>query len=96
VRRDEHGIVVAAEPAQRPGYILIRCADRYGRAVVFAFAGQRPDGTGGGYGSSGHVNVDAGLPSSSAMTAPPSHVGRGIRRTGAGLRPWEPASGPRR
>jgi endonuclease YncB( thermonuclease family) len=45
VQRDAHGIVTAAEPATRPGYILTRFADKYGRAVAFAFAGGREGGT---------------------------------------------------
>jgi endonuclease YncB( thermonuclease family) len=45
VQRDEHGIVTSATPAQRPGYILTRFADKYGRAVSFAYTGPRRGGT---------------------------------------------------
>lgn len=45
VVRDAGGIVTAANPAARPGAILTRFADKYGRAVAFAFAdGQQPAG----------------------------------------------------
>ncbi|MGE5765486.1 MAG: hypothetical protein ACM3ZF_16965, partial [Mycobacterium leprae] len=46
VERDEHGTVTAADPDRRTGYILTRFADKYGRAVAFAFAGPRDGGTG--------------------------------------------------
>jgi endonuclease YncB( thermonuclease family) len=45
VQRDSRGTVVAAHPEQRPGYILTRSADKYGRAVSFAYAGPRDGGT---------------------------------------------------
>lgn len=41
VERDERGTVVRATPEQVPGYILTRFADKYGRAVSFAFRGSR-------------------------------------------------------
>lgn len=48
VRRDEDGTVTSSAPDQVPGHILTRFADKYGRAVAFAFRGQRsgrtPDG----------------------------------------------------
>jgi endonuclease YncB( thermonuclease family) len=46
VERNARGVVTTAEPASRPGYILTRFADKYGRAVAFAFAGEREGGTG--------------------------------------------------
>lgn len=45
IQRNADGTVTAAEPARRPGYILTRFADKYGRAVAFAYAGPRADGT---------------------------------------------------
>ena len=45
VQRDERNIVTSATPAQTPGYILTRFADKYGRAVAFAYAGRRRGGT---------------------------------------------------
>ncbi|TQC41389.1 nuclease [Rhodococcus sp. WS4] len=42
VVRDENLRVTAADPDQVPGYIPTRFADKYGRAVAFAFAGARP------------------------------------------------------
>jgi len=39
VWRGANEIVSAATPATRPGHILTRFADKYGRAVAFAFAG---------------------------------------------------------
>lgn len=48
VERDEDGTVTAATPEQVPGHIMTRFADKYGRAVAFAFPGLRsgrtPDG----------------------------------------------------
>lgn len=46
VERDEAGTVTAARPEQVPGHILTRFADKYGRAVAFAFPGRgrRRDG----------------------------------------------------
>ncbi len=41
VVRDARGYVTAATPAQTPGYILTRFADKYGRAVATAFPGGR-------------------------------------------------------
>lgn len=41
VVRDERGYVSAATPAQTPGYILTRFADKYGRAVAMAYPGAR-------------------------------------------------------
>jgi endonuclease YncB( thermonuclease family) len=45
VTRNERGIVTAATPVQTDGCILTRFADKYGRAVAIAFAGQPPTGT---------------------------------------------------
>jgi endonuclease YncB( thermonuclease family) len=45
VERDAGGIVTSATPAAVPGYILTRFADKYGRAVSFAYAGAREGGT---------------------------------------------------
>lgn len=45
VQRDERGTVTSATPDRRPGYILTRFADKYGRAVSFAYAGVRRGGT---------------------------------------------------
>lgn len=47
VTRDANGTVTAATPSQVPGRILTRFADKYGRPVVIAFAGEVPtaDGT---------------------------------------------------
>ncbi|QYN23494.1 nuclease [Amycolatopsis sp. DSM 110486] len=42
VTRDEGGVVTAAKPEKVAGHILTRFADKYGRAVAFAFPGQRP------------------------------------------------------
>lgn len=42
VQRDEDGYITAATPAVRPGYILTKFADVYGRAVSLAYAGTRP------------------------------------------------------
>jgi endonuclease YncB( thermonuclease family) len=44
VRRDDE-VVTSATPATRPGHIYTRFADKYGRAVAFAFAGtsDQPD-----------------------------------------------------
>ncbi len=41
VSRDERGYVTAATPAETPGYILTRFADKYGRAVAMVYAGGR-------------------------------------------------------
>ena len=44
ITRNEHGIVTAATPPTRPGAILTKFADKYGRAVAMAFPdGQQPD-----------------------------------------------------
>src|SRR2546430_4348667 len=43
VSRDQHGTVTSATPTQVPGYIMTRFADKYGRAVAFAFAGTPPE-----------------------------------------------------
>ena len=49
VTRNAGGIVTAATPPARPGAILTRFADKYGRAVAFAFPdGRQPDGADGG------------------------------------------------
>jgi endonuclease YncB( thermonuclease family) len=49
VTRNAVGIVTAATPPTRPGAILTRFADKYGRAVAFAIPdGQQPDGADGG------------------------------------------------
>jgi hypothetical protein len=45
VQRDDRGYVSASTPAEEPGYILTRFGDKYGRAVAFAFPGDRPGGT---------------------------------------------------
>ncbi len=42
VERDDRGRVTSATPIKVPGHILTRFADKYGRAVAFAFPGQRP------------------------------------------------------
>jgi endonuclease YncB( thermonuclease family) len=44
VRRDDE-VVTSATPATRPGHIYTRFADKYGRAVAFAYAGttDQPD-----------------------------------------------------
>ncbi|MGY1701272.1 hypothetical protein [Geodermatophilus sp. SYSU D00766] len=48
VVRDRHEIVIAADPTARPGAILTRFADDYGRAVALVFAdGQQPAGDDG-------------------------------------------------
>jgi endonuclease YncB( thermonuclease family) len=45
VTRDEHEIVTAATPETRPGAILTRFADKYGRAVAVVFSeDQQPQG----------------------------------------------------
>lgn len=41
VVRDARGYVTSSTPLTRPGYILTRFADKYGRAVAVAFAGGR-------------------------------------------------------
>jgi endonuclease YncB( thermonuclease family) len=43
VVRDDRKYVTSATPDQVPGYILTQFADKYGRAVAMAFAGQRTD-----------------------------------------------------
>jgi endonuclease YncB( thermonuclease family) len=43
VRRDSRGTVTSARPAEVPGYIMTRFADKYGRAVAFAFKGAPPE-----------------------------------------------------
>jgi len=49
VTRNAGGIVTDATPPARPGAILTRFADKYGRAVAFAFPdGRQPDGADGG------------------------------------------------
>lgn len=45
VQRNDRNIVTACTPTETPGYILTRFADKYGRAVAFAYAGQRRAGT---------------------------------------------------
>ncbi|WP_101831331.1 nuclease [Frankia canadensis] len=45
VTRTTGGTVTAATPTQTDGYILTRFADKYGRAVAMAFAGEPPTGT---------------------------------------------------
>ncbi|MGK4592305.1 nuclease [Amycolatopsis sp. w19] len=42
VERDERGRVTSSTPIKVAGHILTRFADKYGRAVAFAFPGQRP------------------------------------------------------
>jgi hypothetical protein len=39
IERGADEVVTAATPLTRPGYIMTRFADKYGRAVAFAFAG---------------------------------------------------------
>jgi hypothetical protein len=46
IQRAEDGTVTAATPDSTRGYILTRFADTYGRAVSFAYAGDRPEGAG--------------------------------------------------
>jgi endonuclease YncB( thermonuclease family) len=45
VQRNDRNIVTSSTPAETPGYILTRFADKYGRAVAFAYPGQRRGGT---------------------------------------------------
>jgi len=45
VQRDNRGTVTSAQPESRPGYILTRFADKYGRPVSFAYSGAREGGT---------------------------------------------------
>lgn len=45
VQRNDRNIVTSATPAQTPGYILTRFADKYGRAIAFAYPGRRRGGT---------------------------------------------------
>ncbi|WP_093263765.1 nuclease [Saccharopolyspora shandongensis] len=40
--RNDNGAVTASTPEEAPGHILTRFADKYGRAVAFAFPGRRP------------------------------------------------------
>lgn len=54
VQRDEHGVVTSTVPEEVPGYVLTRFADKYGRAVAFAFAGSHR----GRDGSQVHLDVD--------------------------------------
>ena len=42
VVRGDNGTVTSATPEKVSGHILTRFADKYGRAVAFAFPGQRP------------------------------------------------------
>ncbi len=42
VVRGDNGTVTSATPEKVAGHILTRFADKYGRAVAFAFPGQRP------------------------------------------------------
>ncbi|WP_326566667.1 nuclease [Amycolatopsis rhabdoformis] len=42
VVRGPGGVVTSAKPEKVSGHILTRFADKYGRAVAFAFPGQRP------------------------------------------------------
>ncbi|MTD59105.1 nuclease [Amycolatopsis pithecellobii] len=65
VERDEDGTVTAATPEQVPGHIMTRFADKYGRAVAFAFPGQRSGRSADG----GQVHLDVrGLRSSANYT----------------------------
>lgn len=41
VTRNDRGVVTSAAPETRPGYILTRFADVYGRAVSLVYAGRR-------------------------------------------------------
>ena len=54
VERDEKGIVTQAEPERRPGWILTRGADMYGRCVALAGRGDAP----GQSGADVNVGVD--------------------------------------
>jgi endonuclease YncB( thermonuclease family) len=54
VQRDERGVVTSTVPEEVPGYVLTRFADKYGRAVAFAFAGSHR----GRDGSQVHLDVD--------------------------------------
>jgi endonuclease YncB( thermonuclease family) len=45
VQRDARNIVTSCTPTEMPGYILTKFADKYGRAVALAYAGQRRGGT---------------------------------------------------
>lgn len=38
--RDDRRYVTSSTPASRPGYILTRFADKYGRAMAMAYAGR--------------------------------------------------------
>ncbi|TDQ04101.1 thermonuclease family protein [Labedaea rhizosphaerae] len=42
VRRNNRGLVSSAKPDEVPGHIMTRFADKYGRAVSFAFKGTPP------------------------------------------------------
>ena len=46
VRRNNRGLVSSAKPDEVPGYIMTRFADKYGRAVSFAFKGEAPEDDG--------------------------------------------------
>jgi len=45
VQRNDRNIVTSSTPAETPGYILTKFADKYGRAVAFAYPGARRGGT---------------------------------------------------
>jgi hypothetical protein len=57
VARNPEGIVTSATPEKVAGHILTRFADKYGRAVAFAFPGQRPGRSADG--SQVHLDVKA-------------------------------------
>ncbi len=46
VQRNDRNIVTSSTPAETPGYILTKFADKYGRAVALAYPGKRRGGTG--------------------------------------------------
>lgn len=57
VVRGDNGTVTSATPEKVAGHILTRFADKYGRAVAFAFPGQRPGRSQDG--SKVHLDVKA-------------------------------------
>lgn len=67
--RDAHGTVISAEPEEVPGHIMSRFADKYGRAVSFAFGGEAPEQDGSQVfldvdrerTSANHAMLDSGL-----------------------------------
>ena len=55
VERNERGIVTSSTPDERPGYLLTRFADVYGRAVSLIYSGARRGRTGAD--GSAHIEV---------------------------------------